>query len=72
MKISMTEYHHVINRQTYGGNEYGKSGHFFTFTYRSLVYFHILEARNDAFEAKLFSGLHFVSFVHLIKDTDRM
>ena len=37
----MTEYHHLIHRQTYGlfyktavygGNEYGKSGHLFIFT----------------------------------------
>ena len=71
-KISMTEYHHWINRQTYGlflhssllgygGKEYGiKSGHLCIFT--SLKHLVIL----------LKCSLFRASFLHLIKDTDSM
>ena len=73
IKISMTEYHHLINCQTYNvhcmvysntavyeGNEYDKSGHLSIFT--SLKHVMVL------LRCKFFRA----SFLHLVKDTDSM
>ena len=56
IKISMTEYHHWINRHTIYSNTavYGEK---LVRWIWSLVYFHFFEALNGAFEVQ-FSGLH--------------
>ena len=64
IKISMTEYHHLINYladglfltlQSMGENEYGISGH---------LYFHFFEALNNAFEVQcaIFQGFIFTPY----------
>ena len=58
IKISMSEYHLLINRQTYmvysNTTVYGGK---WVWYMRSLVYFHFFGALNDAFQVQVFSGL---------------
>ena len=66
IKISMTEYHHLINRLAHsnttvcGGNEYGISGHLHIFTFSKYL---IMLLKCNFFRA---------SFLHPITDTDSM